>query len=185
MAFWNSKILQISAHSCARHHQCMTCSCWICHHSNHLHLESSKQNYHIISLWAIIKAIFIHFWVCADTYLRVCAVQPLHQRHLLRHKIFLHCRTFHWWPQGVLLDTEEAGDAIHVYMVKVKQGKLVTRWIWTLKSFRLWVGHAGERFGIVRPFEMKIHITSRGWIESWKSSAPVHVRGLETLYCVV
>ena len=25
-----------------------------------LHLESSKQNYYIISLWAIIKAIFIH-----------------------------------------------------------------------------------------------------------------------------
>ena len=26
---------------------------------------------------------------------------------------------------------------------------------------------------------MNIHITSRGWIESWKSSASVHVRGLE------
>ena len=41
------------------------------------------------------------------------------------------------------------------------------------------MGHAGKHFGIVKPIEMNIYITSRGWIESWKSSAPVHVRGLE------
>jgi len=29
------------------------------HRNRHLHLESSKQNYYIISLWVIIKAIFI------------------------------------------------------------------------------------------------------------------------------
>ena len=27
-----------------------------------LHLESSKQNYYIISLWVMMKAIFIHWW---------------------------------------------------------------------------------------------------------------------------
>ena len=50
--------------------------------------------------------------LCVDTYLRRCIVQPLHQRHLLRHKIVPHCRTFHWWPQGLLLNSKESGNAI-------------------------------------------------------------------------
>jgi len=104
---------QISAHSWARQYQCMTCSCWICHQSHHLHLESSKQKYYIISLWVITKAIFIQLWVCADTYLRLCTVQPLHQRHLLRHKIVLLCRTFRraksGFRGGVLAATTAVG----------------------------------------------------------------------------
>ena len=46
-------IKQISAQFCARQHKCMTCSSWMCHQSHHLHLERSKQNYYIISLWVI------------------------------------------------------------------------------------------------------------------------------------
>jgi len=64
-------------------------------------------------------------------------------------------------------------------------GYIVTRYTWTLESFRLWMGHAGECFRIVRPLEMNIHITSRGLVQSWTSSTPVHVRGMETLCCVM
>jgi len=64
-------------------------------------------------------------------------------------------------------------------------GNIVTRYTWTFESFRIGVGHAGERFRILRPLEMNIHVTSRGLVQSWKSSAPVLVRGIETLLCVM
>jgi len=83
--------------------------------------EDTIDGYNVISLWLITKGIVIKLCVCVDTYLLRCIVQPLHRWHLLRHKIVLHSRTFHWWPQGLLFNTKESGNAIHINAVKVKQ----------------------------------------------------------------
>ena len=42
-----------------------------------LHLESSKQNYYIVSLWAIIKAIFSHRTILRDLSSSIYALSPI------------------------------------------------------------------------------------------------------------
>jgi len=58
--------------------------------------------------------------------------------------------------------------------------QICVKWHINAQSFSLGVGHAGNHFGLLSPFEMNIHKKSRGWNQIWKSYAPLHVRGLET-----
>ena len=96
-----------------------------------LHLESSKQNYYIISFWAIIKAIFT--WVMSHKYTWVMS-----QSHVL-HQIMSHiCMCSHTFaPSTWVLSAQLRADKTHIEICPYKRDNILQKRPIILRSLRI------------------------------------------------